>query len=457
MGSRSWSESRPEMTTPTTPGRVFIHTFGCQMNDLDSEKMYALLALEGYTRAEDADNADLILVNTCSVREKAVQKLYSLLGRLREKEGVTIGVTGCVAQHEGRQLARKFPFVKLVMGPDAVPRVGALVAEASETSSFVVDVDFHEGLEYPFVSELPPVTDFTPVTAFVTIQKGCDNHCAYCIVPMTRGGEVSRPSGEVLAEVKALAARGVREVTLLGQNVNSYGRKVAGERSFAELLELIDREVEGLRRIRFTTSHPRDLSSGLVRAFATLPKLCPYIHLPVQSGSSAILKRMRRGYSREHYLQKVADLREAVPDMAISTDFIVGFPGETERDFEETMSLLQGMRFDASFSFIYSPRPGTPSLDYDQEVPLEEKKRRLAHLQEVQREISLERNEALVGKVVPVLIEGASRHSQQELTGRTPGNKTVNFEAGGVFPGEEIAVELVGANVNSLRGAVVSS
>jgi tRNA-2-methylthio-N6-dimethylallyladenosine synthase len=447
------SRLEPEHTAaPAAPKRVFIHTFGCQMNELDSDKMYALLARQGYAKALDAESADVVLVNTCSIREKAEHKLYSLLGRFRERgDGVVIGVTGCVAQQEGETLLKKFPYVDLVMGPDAIPRVGELVERARRAA--VVDIDVFDGQEYPFVDDLPLELS-NPVSAFVTIQKGCDNKCTFCIVPATRGIERSRSADDIVLEVRALAARGVREVTLLGQNVNSYGRK-SGEISFAQLLKRINDEAEDIRRIRFTTSHPRDLGPDLIEAYATLPRLSPYIHLPVQSGSNRVLKRMKRYYKVEEYLEKVGALRQAVPDLAITTDFIVGFPGETLEDFEATLRLLEEVRFDASFSFLYSPRPDTPALKLGDDVPLEEKKRRLALLQDIQRRISLERNQALEGHITEVLVEGPSRHDPDELTGRTPGNKTVNFPGRSRLIGQEIAVKVTRAGINSLRGELV--
>jgi len=432
--------------------RVHIHTFGCQMNELDSDKMYALLAHEGYEKVETPDTADLVLVNTCSIREKAEHKLYSLLGRFRERPEVILGVTGCVAQQEGKTLLKKFPYVDLVMGPDAIPRVNSLVARAR--SERVLDVDIFEGLEYPFVSDLPQDIG-RRTSAFVTIQKGCDNKCTFCIVPATRGIERSRPADDIVLEIRALTYQGVREITLLGQNVNSYGKKVSGGISFAQLLKRIDSEADELRRIRFTTSHPRDFGPDLIEAYATLPRLSPYLHLPVQSGSNPVLKRMKRYYTVEKYLEQIDALKAAVPGMTISTDFIVGFPGETEEDFEATLRLLERVRFDSSFSFMYSPRPNTPALKLVDDVPLEDKKRRLYVLQELQKRISIEQNAALVGTNTRVLVEGTSRHNPAELTGRSPGNKMVNFPGHPRLIGQEVPVKVMSAHVNSLRGDLV--
>lgn len=429
--------------------RVFIQTFGCQMNELDSEKMLALLGKEGFTRSDTAEQADLVLLNTCSIREKAEHKLYSTLGRLRERKDITIGVTGCVAQQEGQTLLKKFPYIDLVMGPDAIPRIGELVARAQEER--VLDVDVFEGLEYPFVSDLPEEVG-AKVSAFVTIQKGCDNKCTFCIVPTTRGEERSRPADDIVAEVRALVASGVREVTLLGQNVNSYGLKTPGAATFAQLITRLNHEVEGLERIRFTTSHPRDFGDDLIEAYATLPRLSPYLHLPVQSGSNRVLKRMKRYYKVEEFLEKVHALRAKVPNLAISTDVIVGFPGESDEDFEATLELLRTVRFDFSYSFMYSPRPGTPALKLIDDVPLAVKKQRLQIFQELQRQISGERYEALIGTVQPVLVEGTSRNTPEELTGRTPCNKTVNFAGRPRMIGHVVPVRITRSNPNSLRG-----
>lgn len=442
--------SQDAALTPNPGARkVYIQTFGCQMNEVDTEKMSALLQRDGYVRTETPDEAELVLINTCSIREKAEHKLYSTLGRLRERKDITIGVTGCVAQQEGQALLKKFPFVDLVMGPDAIPRVGELVEKARE--SRVLDVDFFEGQEYPFVSDLPEEVG-ARVSAFVTIQKGCDNKCTFCIVPTTRGVERSRSADDIIAEVRALVETGVREVTLLGQNVNSYGLKDPGGVPFARLITRINDEVEGLERIRFTTSHPRDFGDDLIEAYATLPKLVPYLHLPVQSGSNRVLKRMKRYYKREDFLAKMETLLARVPNLAISTDFIVGFPGETDEDFEQTLTLMRQMRFDFSYSFMYSPRPGTPALKLDDDVPMMVKKERLQVLQELQRQHSQERFEAMIGTVQPILVEGASRNNAEELSGKTPCNKTVNFAGRPRMIGHIIPVRIVKANANSLRG-----
>ena len=437
--------------SPHAP-RVYVHTFGCQMNVLDSEKMLALLEQAGYVRTDTIEDAQVLLINTCSIREKAETKLYSMLGRLRERS-ITLGVTGCVAQQEGAAILRRFPNVDLVMGPDAIPKIVELIERSSSSTKGIVETDMEDGLHYPFILDRASTLDGA-VCAFVTIQKGCDNKCTFCIVPMTRGVERSRPADDILREIHLLAARGVKEITLLGQNVNSYGLKEGKEPRFSELLRRIHDEVQEIRRIRFTTSHPRDLDDDLIDAFASLPRLAPYFHLPVQSGSDRILKRMKRFYRRDIYLEKVAKLRRARPDIAISTDFIVGFPGESEADFEATLELLKDVRFDASYSFTYSPRPGTPALRLPDDVPAEKKKERLARLQTLQQTITREKNRGLIGTRQRILVEGRSKLRADELTGRTPDNRTVNFKGHPRLIGMEIEVEIVDAGTNSLRGRV---
>lgn len=445
--------SDPLLDSETSPKRVFIQTYGCQMNESDSDKMLALLKKQGYARTDSPDDAELLVLNTCSIREKAENKLYSTLGRYRNRKDLTIAVTGCVAQQEGDAILKKFPFVDLVMGPDAIPRVGELVSRAQQQR--VVDVDVFEGLEYPFVNDLPEEVG-ERVSAFVTIQKGCDNKCTFCIVPTTRGVERSRPADDIVAEVRQLVSNGVREVTLLGQNVNSYGLKDPGGIPFAQLLTRIDREVEGLLRVRFTTSHPRDFGDDLIEAYASLPTLKPYLHLPVQSGSNRVLRRMKRYYKVEQFIERMTTLKARVPQLGLSTDFIVGFPGETDSDFEATLHLLEQMQFDFSYSFMYSPRPGTPALKLQDDVPAEVKRERLLLLQEKQRQISHRRMEALVGTVQEVLVEGASRNNPEELSGRTPCNKMVNFPGRPRLIGTPVQVRILRANPNSLRGEVVT-
>lgn len=442
-----------------TDRRVYIRTFGCQMNDYDSGKMRALLQQEGYTATDSMDDADLIIVNTCSVREKPEHKLHSFLGEARRikrtrKAPVTLAVAGCVAQQEGQKLLDRYRDLDLVFGPDAVPNIHTLVT-AAQGGRQVLDTDFLTSSDYVFVGELDPDAA-SGVGAFVTIQKGCDNKCTFCIVPATRGPEVSRPSAQILEEVRGLVGQGVQDITLIGQNVNSYGLKVAGEKTFAQLLYAVA-EIEGVERIRYTTSHPRDMGPDVIAAYRDLPKLTSYLHLPVQSGSTRILRRMKRFYTRERYLDVVAQLREARPDIVLSTDFIVGFPGETDADFEETMTLLDAVRFQSSYSFKYSQRPDTPALKLveREEVEPAVASARLTRLQTRQREISLEENRRLEGSRQLVLVEGPSKHDPAVMCGRTSTYKTINFPGEPALIGQTVPVVVTRGFTNSLRGEQV--
>ncbi|HUL59264.1 MAG TPA: tRNA (N6-isopentenyl adenosine(37)-C2)-methylthiotransferase MiaB [Anaeromyxobacteraceae bacterium] len=410
--------------------KVFVHTFGCQMNESDSDRMVELLGRHAFTRAERADEADLILLNTCAVREKAEQKLLSALGRYREvkaRRGAFIAVSGCVAQQEKERLLARVPYVDFVFGPDNIGRLPEMLDRAARRERFA-ETGWMDSEEYVF-----PRADAEAArgraTAFVTAMKGCDNVCAFCIVPHTRGREVSRPYPDLVAEVASLAGVGVREVTLIGQNVNSY----RGGCTFAELLRRVA-AVPGVARVRFTTSHPHDLSDALVDAFRDEPKVMPHFHLPVQSGSDPVLARMRRDYTVAEYLDRHARLEAARPGIAITTDFIVGFPGETEADFEASLALLTRARFENSFSFLFSPRPHTvASLRTGTapewtEVPREVAVARLERLQAVQRRIAAERFAAELGKAVEVLVEGPSDDPAQRM-GRTPENRVVHLAA----------------------------
>jgi tRNA-2-methylthio-N6-dimethylallyladenosine synthase len=434
--------------------RVYIHTFGCQMNEYDSGKMRARLSREGWQSTDDPDAADLVLLNTCSIREKAVDKMHSFLGSFRQQKRagreVTLGITGCVAQMEGEALLDRYRDLDLVVGPDGVPRIADLVKRA-RGGDRVLDVDFLDLDTYPFVTDLDPGAAGA-VGAFVTIQKGCDNKCTFCIVPTTRGAEASRPSAEILDEVRRLVeTAGVQEITLIGQNVNSYGLKVPNEKTFAELLYAVA-AVPGVRRIRYTTSHPRDMGDDVVLAYRDLPQLTSHLHLPVQSGSNRVLRRMKRFYTRERYLDVVARLREARPDLALTTDFIVGFPGESDEDFAETLSLLDAVGFVASYSFKYSPRPGTPALrmreGFDERVSGE----RLTMLQRRQRELSLAWTRSHEGRVVEVLVEGPSRHDEGVICGRTASNLMVNFPGDPAEVGRWVDVRVTQAFAHSARG-----
>jgi tRNA-2-methylthio-N6-dimethylallyladenosine synthase len=438
----------------------YIKTFGCQMNERDSEIMAQLLIQHGYA-AMAAEEADLIILNTCSIRAKAEQKFFSLLGSLRQEKrrrpGLRIVAAGCVAQQEGEHIFERMPHVDVVIGTQQFWRLPELLQRLERGES---KREIACGLDKAFV--IPPfqklLHDAPPQPSefrkFVTIMQGCDNYCAYCVVPSTRGREISRPVADILEEVQLLVSRGVKEITLLGQNVNSYGTtNPVAERpvSFAELLQRTA-AIPGLRRLRFTTSNPQDLSTELMRCFRDLPNLCPHFHLPVQAGSNAVLKRMNRKYSRELYLDKVAELRSFRPDITLSTDVIVGFPGETEDDFEQTMSLLETVRFHGSFSFKYSDRPGTRSLHFPDKVDEQTKGARLERFQARQDEISLERNREFLGRSVEVMVEG---RSESGLQGRTGSNHIVHFAGpDSLQPGDLLMVTINHAGQHSLQGSM---
>jgi tRNA-2-methylthio-N6-dimethylallyladenosine synthase len=451
--------ARSLAASPPGPARkVFVHTFGCQMNESDSDRMVELLARHAFSRVATPEEADLILLNTCAVREKAEQKLLSALGRYRElkaRRGALIAVSGCVAQQEKERLLRRVPYVDFVFGPDNIARLPEMLDRATARERFA-ETGWMASEEYVFPRADPDAARGR-ATAFVTAMKGCDNVCAFCIVPHTRGREVSRPAADVLAECAALAAVGVREVTLIGQNVNSY----AGGCSFAELLRRAA-DVPGIARVRFTTSHPHDLSPALVETFRDEPRVMPHFHLPVQSGSDAVLARMRRDYGVEEYLSRFEALRAARPGVAITTDFIVGFPGETDADFEASLALLERARFEQSFSFLFSPRPHTiaalrmgtgPGWE---EVPRELAVARLERLQDVQRRIAAEILAAELGKTVEVLVEGES-DEPGERRGRTPENRLVHFGAADREAplGALVQVRVTRAGGSSLGGTLV--
>ncbi len=439
-----------------TPKRVWFHTFGCQMNEYDTGKMRAQLRMDGYQDAAAPDEADLILLNTCSIREKAQVKVDSALGHYRRLkrlgQPVVIGVAGCVAQQEGQALLTRYPDLDLVFGPDGVPHVRKLVEEA-RSGRRVLDTDFLDLEAYPFVSDLDPSVD--GIGAFVTIQKGCDNKCTFCIVPATRGAEASRPSTQVIDEVRGLVGKGVQEITLIGQNVNSYGLKTPGEVTFAQLLYEVA-AVPGVTRIRYTTSHPRDMGDDVVAAYRDLPALASHLHLPVQSGSSAVLRRMKRFYTREHYLDVVNKLRAARPDLALTTDVIVGFPGETDDDFDATMALLDEAQFVTSFSFKYSQRPDTAALRLKDPVPDDVASERLSRWQVAQRVRSLAWTRGHEGQEVEVIIEGPSRHEPAVLCGRTSGNLMVNFPGDPSLVGRTARVRVTRGFTNTARGELIA-
>ena len=438
-----------------TARRLFVRTFGCQMNWYDSERLVECLAEEQFVTVDDYRQADLIFINTCTVRDKAEQKAFSYLGRLkplkRSRPGLIVALGGCVAQQYGRQLLEKWPHLDLVVGTHCMSKVPAMLARYRVTGERQAWIDFSYDFADP--PDGRPQLEKREVSAYVTIMRGCNNFCTYCIVPMVRGRERSRPSTEIIREVESLVENGVREVTLLGQNVNSYGNGVSGEMDFARLLRRVA-QVEGVLRIRFTTSHPKDLSPSLMRCFGDLEPLCPHIHLPVQSGSNDILRRMKRGYTRDHYLRLVEDLRDIRHDVGVSSDIIVGFPGETEEDFHLSLSLLEEVRFDSLFSFKYSDRPRTVACRLDGKVEEEVKLRRLQTLQKLQERITLEKNETHVDEVIPVLVEGPSRIGGSQLSGRTVHNRIVNFQGPPHLVGDEISVLIVAGYAHSLQGVV---
>ena len=451
--------------------RLYIHTIGCQMNVYDSERIVNSLVPMGYEKTPLVESADLIIANTCTIREKAEQKAFSFLGRLsrlkKKNRDLIIAVGGCVAQQQGRNILKRMPHVDLVFGTRALERVPLAIRKIEKQRCRIVDVDMTEAPEGDGHHSRVLKTD--AVSKFVTIMRGCDNYCAYCVVPHVRGRETSRNPEHIIQEIEQLVQQGVREVTLLGQNVNSYGKK-EGLCTFAELLSRIN-DIEGLARIRFTTSHPKDLSGELISAFGHLDKLCNHLHLPVQSGSNRILKRMNRKYTREAYLDKVAALRKVCPEIAITTDIIVGFPGETSSDFDETLSLIHQMRYDSLFVFNYSDRPLAPSRKFTPKVPDQEKNARLQQVLGVQNAITAGIHADVVGRQMPVLVEGRSKRQQTALSktidtplqwsGRTTCNKIVNFVVNGpvkTIPkdmnGEIVRVNIERALSHSLWGTL---
>jgi tRNA-2-methylthio-N6-dimethylallyladenosine synthase len=437
--------------------QVYIQTYGCQMNQYDSQRIERVLRRLDYRLTESIENADLLLLNTCSVRDKAEQKVYSALGNWKEfkkrRQGVLIGVGGCVAQQEGENLLKRMPHLDLVFGTQNIHKLPDMIEEVQAHERRPVETAFYRDPAYMEDGEAP--VQVQGAKAFVTIMQGCNKVCSFCIVPHVRGREVSRPSGKIIAEVEALARQGVKEVMLLGQNVNSYGKTMAGEISFAELLSRID-NVEGIRRIRFTTSHPQDLSPELTEAFATLDHLCEHLHLPVQSGADSVLARMRRGYTTAEYLSRLERLRERRPEVALSTDIIVGFPGETDREFAATLELLQRVEYDEIYSFMYSPRPQTVSAKlYDDDVSEQVKKERLTAVQSLQREIALRKNRERIGAVDEILVEGNSRLKNGQIMGRTRGNRIVNAQGADSLIGTFQWVRINGATANSLIGEIV--
>ena len=437
--------------------KIFLETYGCQMNVSDSGKIFYMFAGQGYQLTTDSKDADLIVINTCSVREKPELKIFSALGRYiplkRKRPDLVIAVGGCVAQQWGDKLIKRCPGLDIVFGTHQLDVLPELVTKIRQSRNEVAITDFQER---PGGLEVMPVPAAGTINAMVTIMQGCDNFCSYCIVPYVRGREYSRPHAAILEEVRRLAQAGIKEVMLLGQNVNSYGLKEEGEINFAELLAKVH-EIPGIERIRFTTSHPKDMSDAVISAFAALPKLSPYLHLPLQAGSDTVLSKMGRGYTAVDYLEKVGKLRLAVPDIALTTDIIVGFPGESEADFQNTLTMLKKVRYDQIYSFKYSIRPGTRAAEFADVVSDHEKRDRLARCQALQDEISQEILTAQVGRIGEVLVTGASKRGAGEWSGRTPENRIVNFRApAGTQIGDFLQVNIVAALKHSLKGEVVS-
>jgi tRNA-2-methylthio-N6-dimethylallyladenosine synthase len=437
--------------------KLYIQTYGCQMNQYDSDRIVQVMARRGYQQTDRIDAADLILLNTCSVRDKAEQKVYSALGAWRAfketREGVIIGVGGCVAQQEGENLLKRVPHLDLVFGTHNIHRLPELVEQAQTSQARPIRIEFYRDPAYMEDPDGEPRV--RGAKAFVTVMQGCNKVCSFCIVPHVRGRELSRPSARIVAEVESLVRKGVIEVMLLGQNVNSYGKLMPGEITFAELLERLD-AVEGLQRIRFTTSHPQDLSPALIDAYVSCRKLCEHLHLPVQSGSDSVLARMRRGYTIHEYRERIDRLRRCCPDISLSSDIIVGFPGETDEEFAQTVELLRELEYDEIFSFAYSPRPQTVSAKvYADDVSPQIKKTRLAAVQSLQREISLKRNRRCIGRMEEILVEGPARLGNGQLMGRTRGNRIVNV-AGQAITGRIVPVRITGATATSLIGEIVS-
>ncbi|WP_131794458.1 tRNA (N6-isopentenyl adenosine(37)-C2)-methylthiotransferase MiaB [Fluoribacter gormanii] len=437
--------------------KLYIKTNGCQMNEYDSTKMAeVLLQSHGLVKTENVEEADVILLNTCSIREKAQEKVFSQLGQWREYKAknphVVIGVGGCVASQEGEDIIKRAPFVDIVFGPQTLHRLPALLNERAEKKKPVVDISFPEIEKF---DHLPAPRAEGP-TAFVSIMEGCSKYCSFCVVPYTRGTEISRPFDDVLAECYQLAAQGVREINLLGQNVNDY-RGVMENGDIADLALLIHylAAIEGIGRIRFTTSHPLAFSDNLINAYAEVPELANHLHLPVQSGSDRILGLMKRGYTALEFKSKIRKLRKVRPDIRLSTDIIVGFPGETDKDFQDTMDLVHEIGFDTSFSFIYSPRPGTPAANLPDDTPIEVKKQRLQVLQNRLLLQASRYSQSMTGSIQKILVTGHAKKDSQQLSGRTECNRVVNFDGPAHLIGQFVDVQISEALSNSLRGRLI--
>ena len=437
--------------------KLHVKTWGCQMNEYDSSKMADLLnSTNGYVSTDNPEDADVILLNTCSIREKAQEKVFHQLGRWKKlkdkKPSLIIGVGGCVASQEGKGIRRRAPYVDIVFGPQTLHRLPEMIKTVKEKSSSVVDVSFPEIEKFDCLPE--PKAD--GATAFVSIMEGCSKYCTFCIVPYTRGEEVSRPVDDILLEIAQLAEQGVREVNLLGQNVNSYIDMTheEGPCSFAQLLRYVA-SIDGIDRLRYTTSNPVDFSDEIIDVYRDTPELVDFLHLPVQSGSNRILNLMKRGNTAEYYKERIASLKSIRPNLTVSSDFIVGFPNETDQDFQETMDLINHVGFDTSYSFIYSQRPGTPAADMPDDVLLETKKKRLAILQDRIHQNSQLIGRRMVGSVQRILVEGPSRKNIMELYGRTENNRIVNFEGDHRSIGGFVDVEITEVHTNSIRGKFI--
>ncbi|MGB3289037.1 MAG: tRNA (N6-isopentenyl adenosine(37)-C2)-methylthiotransferase MiaB [Burkholderiaceae bacterium] len=450
--------SAPSKQPAAHTRKLFIRTFGCQMNEYDSEKMADVLREDqGVELTQNPDEADIILFNTCSVREKAQEKVFSDLGRVQHlkqnKPDLIIGVGGCVASQEGEAIIKRASYVDVVFGPQTLHRLPQLIAQRRRSGRSQVDISFPEIEKF---DAMPPARVDGP-TAFVSIMEGCSKYCSFCVVPYTRGAEVSRPFDDVLTEIADLADQGVKEVTLLGQNVNAYRGPMGGSAEvadFAMLLEYVH-EIPGIERIRYTTSHPKEMTSRLIEAHGSLPKLVPFLHLPVQAGSDTILAAMKRGYTTLEFKSIVRRLRAARPGLTLSSDFIVGFPGETEAEFEKTMDLIRHVGFDQSFSFVYSRRPGTPAADLDDDTPKEVKLERLHRLQALINEQANAISQSMVGSVQRILVEKPSRRDPKELSGRTENNRIVNFVGQSRLIGQMVDVRITHTMTNSLKGEIV--
>ena len=443
--------------TKKSPKSLYIKTYGCQMNVYDSERMQDVLAPLGYRPTDTPDGADLVVLNTCHIREKATEKVYSELGQLKKKKEasggkMTIAVAGCVAQAEGAEIIRRQPAVDLVLGPQAYHKLPEMVARAARAVGERLETDFDTLEKF---DALPKARSADGPTAFLSVQEGCDKFCTFCVVPYTRGAELSRPVDDITLEARSLASQGVREISLLGQNVNAYHGAApalgeSGEWGLGQLVRHIAK-IGGIDRIRYTTSHPRDMDDDLIAAHSDTPQMMPFLHLPVQSGSDRILKAMNRGHTAESYLETLRKFREAQPDIALASDFIVGFPGESDRDFEDTMDLVREVNYAIAYSFKYSPRPGTPAADMFGQVPEDVKNERLQRLQALLREQQTAFNQSKIGQTLPVLVTGKGRLEGQ-MHGRSPYMQAVHFDAPESVMGQIIDVAITGASLNSLSG-----